>query len=133
MDSLPNDEVNNVYRIEHWLVHRQIVTFVPRLFLVEERSSLGSQKPRNGLTGLVVVGRWGGGDLNELHDTYSTAHMDVRLPNICFSNCPTRHVMLIDLDRREPSFKLHTLFTKRVICALHRKTDAAELPGRTPS
>ena len=36
--------------------------------------------------------------LNELHDTYATAHMDVRLPNICFSNCPSRHVMLIDLD-----------------------------------
>ena len=46
--------------------------------------------------------------LNELHDTYSTAHMDVCLPNICFSNCPSQHVMLIDLDRCEPSFKTVT-------------------------
>ena len=62
---------------------------------------------------------------NELHDTYSTVHMDVRLPNICFSNCPSRHVMLIDVNRFS-NLWLHTLFTKRVICTLHRKTDVAE-------
>lgn len=36
--------------------------------------------------------------LRELHDTYGLAHLDVRLPNVCYHN---GRVTLIDFDRAE--------------------------------
>lgn len=39
--------------------------------------------------------------LEELHNQHSIAHMDVRLPNICFTRSFT--VKLNDLDQREPA------------------------------
>ena len=46
--------------------------------------------------------------IKELHD-HGFAHLDIRLPNICFVNeKSTFRVMLIDLDRSRPSERIRT-------------------------
>ena len=95
-------ELNAGSYLQQSLLHSSISQQGGRIFYQYEglKPPLSRQEAKSHLLALVEGVRVA---LDELH-RQSVAHMDVRLPNICFTHTSPSCVKLIDLDRCEPSF-----------------------------